>query len=315
MSELRWDGRVAVITGAGRGIGREHALLLAARGAQVVVNDLGVETDGSKPSSTPTENVVAEITAAGGQATVDAHSVASREAAEAIVHTAVDTFGRIDVLIHNAGLVNVGLDELLDIHLRGGSWLAEAAWPVMRQQGFGRILFTTSSAGLFGFPSGPDYVPMQSYGAAKMGLVGLMRALSHRGAMCGITVNALAPTAVSRMDADAPGREEMSAEMRQAIESSAARRAPALVAAAAAFLVHETCSATGEIYGAGAGQISRIFVGETAGYRDPAITPEKVRDHFDEIRDETGYVVPGSIFESIHVLAAAGTLPTFETAQ
>ena len=265
--ELRFDGRVAVITGAARGIGRAHAMLLASRGAKVVVNDLGVGTDGTGSSIEPAQAVVDEILAAGGTAVANADTVATEAGANGVVATALDTYGRIDILVHNAGLVFVDKDLLIDVHLRAGMWLTEAAWPSMVEHGYGRIILTTSNAGLAGFDLGTsEYSPVQAYGAAKMGLVGLMRNLAHRGRSVGIQVNCLAPGAESRMEKDHPGASEVPDEEMAAILAAMPSRAPELVSPAVAWLVHEACGTTGEIFGSASGRVTRIFLAETRGF-------------------------------------------------
>ena len=199
MSELRFDDKVAVVTGAGRGIGRAHALLLASRGAKVVVNDLGIEVDGTGASSGPADAVVAEIRAAGGVAVANPNSVADREGAEGVVDQALEEFGGLDILIHNAGF-NLGpFEAILDVHLRAAYWLTERAWPTMMAQKSGRIILTTSAAGLYGDGTGPEFNPKQAYSTAKMALVGMTKALAMRGRPVNINANALSPTGDTRL--------------------------------------------------------------------------------------------------------------------
>jgi NAD(P)-dependent dehydrogenase (short-subunit alcohol dehydrogenase family) len=284
VEELRFDGRVAVITGAGRGVGRHYAQLLARRGAAVVINDLGVAPDGSGPSAGPAGQLAAEIAAAGGSAVADTHSVAEMAGAEAVVHRAIDEFGRIDVLIHNAGIVDGTFDQLDAVNFRAAFWLTEAAWKYMHAQQYGRILLTTSSAGLFGASNGAAYGPIQSYGATKMGAFGLGRCLAVRGRSCNIRVNMVSPHAYTRLAAGLPPTPQ--AQFMQTYAK------PELVAPGCVFLVHETCPVSGETFGVGAGRMARIFVGETAGYVDSELTVEKVAQNFAKICDETGYHVP-----------------------
>ena len=202
MADLGFDGKVAIVTGAGGGLGREHALLLAKRGALVVVNDLGGAVDGSGGSETPAEQVVEEIKAAGGEAVADANSVATPEGGEAIVQTAIDAFGRIDIVVNNAGILrdkafhNMTDDlvqPVLDVHLRGAFNVTRPAWGKMREQGYGRVVNTASSAGIIG------NFGQASYGAAKMGLVGLTHVLAIEGAKHNIKANAISPIARTRM--------------------------------------------------------------------------------------------------------------------
>jgi NAD(P)-dependent dehydrogenase (short-subunit alcohol dehydrogenase family) len=289
MSELRFDGRVAIITGAGGGLGREHALLLASRGASVVVNDLGGAQDGTGSSATPAEKVVEEITAAGGTAVADANTVATPEGGAAIVQTALDAFGRVDILVNNAGILRdksfskmdiADWDAVIAVHLRGTMCVTQPAWRHMRERGYGRIVNTTSASGLFG------NFGQTNYGAAKMGIVGLTKVLAQEGARDGITVNAIAPMARTRMTESLIGR-------------LADRLAPELVSPVVAWLAHEDCTVTGEVLSCGGGRVARVFVAATPGWFDPAPDPEGVRDHWETITAEPGYVVPRNNFEEV----------------
>ena len=283
MADLGYDGKVAIITGAGGGLGREHALLLASRGAQIVVNDLGGGVAGGDSGDLgPAEQVVKEIEAAGGVAVADGNSVATPEGGEAIVQTALDAFGRVDIVINNAGILRDKtfhnmtpefVDPVLDVHLRAAFWVTKPAWPKMREQGYGRIVNTSSNSGILG------NFGQSNYGAAKMGLVGLTRVLAAEGAKYNIKVNALAPVARTRMTEDILG-------------PLADKLDPKLVSPIVAWLVHEDCPVTGEIYSAAGGRIARFFIGLTEGYYNPELTLEDVRDHFDQIRNEEGYIVP-----------------------
>jgi NAD(P)-dependent dehydrogenase (short-subunit alcohol dehydrogenase family) len=276
------------VTGAGRGIGRAYAQLLAARGARVVVNDLGGSIEGTGEDAQPAQHVVGEIVADGGAAIADNHDVSTTAGAEALVAAAVDAFGRIDVLINNAGIMRwAGLPELdadalskhLAVHVEGSFNTARAAWPLMVEQNYGRIVMTTS-AGMLGLPKNT------AYATAKGGIVGLTRSLATAGASHGIKVNAIAPAAWTRMAGAATDSGEMEAAM-----------SPDLVAPMAAFLAHEDCPVTGEIYAAGAGRFARVFIASTPGYvhTDAAPTIEDVAANWDAINDETGYVVPGDL--------------------
>jgi NAD(P)-dependent dehydrogenase (short-subunit alcohol dehydrogenase family) len=289
MADLGFDGKVAIITGAGGGLGRSHALELARRGALVVVNDLGGASDGTGHSETAAQKVVDEITAAGGEAVPSYDSVATPEGGASIVQTAVDAFGRIDIIINNAGILrdtsfkNMTPDQLnpvLDVHLRGAFYVTQPAWQRMRDQGYGRIVNTSSGAGIFG------NFGQTNYGAAKMGLVGLTRVLAVEGAKNNIKVNAIAPVAKTRMTEELFG-------------DAMDRLAPELVTPVVTFLAHEDCPVTGEVYSVGGGRVARIFVGVTKGHVDPELTPEGVRDHFDAIRDEEGYEVPANLNEEM----------------
>jgi len=281
---LRFDGRVALITGAGRGVGREYALLLAARGAAVVVNDLGTSPQGVDRSSEPAEQVVSAIRDAGGTAIADTSSVAEQESAHALVERVRSEFGRIDILIHNAGIVDGTFEDLVAVNLSAAYWLTEAAWPTMHTQQYGRILLTTSSAGLFGSANGPGYEPMQSYGAAKLGALGLGRSLAVRGRVSNILVNMVTPNAYTRLVADLPQSPNLQWMQRHS--------KPGLVAPGCAYLVHESCPVSGETFAIGAGRMARIFIAQTSGYVNPDLTVEDVATHFHEICDEAGYHVP-----------------------
>jgi NAD(P)-dependent dehydrogenase (short-subunit alcohol dehydrogenase family) len=297
MDELRFDDRVAIVTGAGRGVGSHYARLLASRGAHVIVNDLGVEPDGSGASPAPANELVAEIRRGGGSAVADTHSVGEEEGAQAVVRRALDEFGRVDILIHNAGIVDGTFEQLTAVNLSAAHWLTEAVWRPMRAQEYGRILLTTSSAGLFGASFGADYGAIQSYGATKMGAFGLGRCLAVRGRTCGINVNLVSPHAYTRLAAGLP--ETPNAQF------MAAYSKPELVAPGCAYLVHEHCTASGETFAVGAGRMARIFVGETTGYVDDDLTLEKVAQHFDEICDESGYHVPADMSEIVDIYRKA----------
>jgi NAD(P)-dependent dehydrogenase (short-subunit alcohol dehydrogenase family) len=302
---LRFDERVAVITGAGGGLGRQYALLLASRGARVVVNDTGGSVTGAG-SNAAAANVVAEqIRQQGGEAVADSHSVTSPDGGTAIIDTALRAWGRVDIVINNAGIVRDApfqdmtpdrLEPLMDVHLKGAFYVTRPAWKVMREQRYGRILNTCSAAGILGAEG------MSNYGAAKTGLIGFTRVLAAEGANQNIKVNAIAPIAYTRMLAHSVD----GATGRQAVENDASAQAvlddlvgqylqkldPALVAPVVAFLTHQDCPVSGEIYTVGAGHVARFFIGRTKGFYSPALSIEDVRDHLEEIRDEAGYTVP-----------------------
>jgi NAD(P)-dependent dehydrogenase (short-subunit alcohol dehydrogenase family) len=282
VNEHSFDGRVAVVTGAGRGIGRAHALLLAERGASVVVNDLGGSIAGVGSDAEPASAVSAEIVAAGGSAIADTSDVATTEGGQALVDAAVEQFGRIDILINNAGIVRwAGMPEVdaetleahLAVHVGGSFNTTRAAWPRMVEQGYGRIVMTTST-GMFGLPNN------LAYATAKAAVIGLTRSLTTAGAKHGIKVNLIAPAAVTRMAGQSP------------VEVDG--MSPDLVAPMVAFLAHEACPVSGEIYAAGAGRFARIFIASTEGYvhSGPAPTIEDVAEHWATINDESGYYLP-----------------------
>jgi NAD(P)-dependent dehydrogenase (short-subunit alcohol dehydrogenase family) len=289
MADLGFDGKVAIITGAGGGLGRSHALDLARRGALVVVNDLGGSVDGTGSGTTAAQAVVDEIAAAGGEAVANYDSVATPEGGRAIVQTALDTWGRIDIIVNNAGILRdasfknmdaAKVDPVLDVHLRGAFNVTQPAWETMREQGYGRIVNTSSGAGIFG------NFGQTNYGAAKMGLVGLTRVLAVEGAKYNIKANAIAPVAKTRMTEDILG-------------PVADKLLPEMVTPVVAFLAHESCPVSGEVYSVGGGRVARVFVGVTRGVTDTALTAETVRDRFDEIREEEGYEVPSDLNEEL----------------
>ena len=282
MTKLSFENRVAVITGAGGGLGREHALLLASRGAQIVVNDLGGGIDGSGGDGGPAARVAKEINDAGGVAVANGDTVSTPEGGAAIIKTALDAFGRVDIVINNAGILRdktfhhmgtAEIDSVIDVHLKGAFYVTQPAWIKMREQGYGRIVNTSSSSGIIG------NFGQANYGAAKMGLVGLTRVLAQEGSKHNIKVNALAPVAKTRMT------EEILGPMVDKVT-------PDLVAPIVAWLCHEDCPVSGEIYSAAGGRIARMFIGLTPGYYNPKLTLEDVRDNFEQIRNEEGYIVP-----------------------
>ncbi|MFY8164124.1 MAG: SDR family NAD(P)-dependent oxidoreductase [Brevundimonas sp.] len=280
---MRFDGRVAIVTGAGGGLGREHALALAKRGAKVVVNDLGGARDGSGGSATAAEAVVAEIAASGGEAMVNTASVTDFVAVEAMVAAAMEKWGRVDILVNNAGVLRdktfakMGLDDfrfVLDVHLMGAVHCTKAVWDIMRDANYGRIVMTTSSSGLYG------NFGQSNYGAAKMALVGLMQTLSIEGAKNDIRVNCLAPTAHTRMTEDLGAR--LPLEL----------LGPDTVTPGLLHLVSEDAPSRC-ILTAGAGGFERAYVTLTQGIRAVGEdAPEQVAARFAEISDRTGEIVP-----------------------
>ena len=287
MSKLTYDGKVAVITGAGGGLGRQHALLLASRGALVVVNDLGGSVDGTGENASAAQKVVDEIRAAGGEAVANHDSVSTPEGGEAIIQTAIDAYGRVDIVINNAGILRDKtfhnmtpefVDPVIDVHLKGAFNVTKPAWIRMREQNYGRIVSTSSAAGIFG------NFGQANYGAAKMGLVGLSRVLAAEGAKYNIKANVIAPLALTRMTENLMG-------------AIGEKLAPELVSPIVAWLSHEDCDVTGEIYSVGGGRVARVFIGETVGYTKPGITLEDIRDNWATIRDTDGYSVPATLPE------------------
>ncbi len=287
-AELGFDGKVAIITGAGGGLGRQHALLLASRGALVVVNDLGGALDGSGSDKGAAQKVVDEIVALGGVAVADTNSVSTPEGGAAIVKSAVDAYGRVDIVINNAGILRDKsfhnltpdlMNPVFDVHLKGAFHVTQPAFVLMREQGYGRIISTSSAAGVFG------NFGQANYGAAKMGLVGFMRVLAVEGAKYNIKANSIAPLALTRMTESL-----FSGAMAEKLQ-------PELISPIVAFLAHEDCPVSGEVYSVGGGRVARVFIGETPGYFNANLTMEDVRNNFEQIRNEEGYIVPANISE------------------
>ena len=281
---ISFENRVAIVTGAGGGLGRAYALGLAARGAKVVVNDLGGARDGSGSSLSAAQAVVDEITAAGGEAMANGASVTDAAAVEKMVALVKERWGRIDILINNAGIlrdktfVKMSLDDfrqVLDVHLMGSVVCTKAVWETMREQAFGRILMTTSSTGLYG------NFGQANYGAAKMGLVGLMKTLALEGAKYNVRVNTIAPVAATRMTEDLMPPELL------------ARLGAETVAPAALYLVSDDAP-TNAIINAGGGGFERAYVTLTRGIHVTAedMMPETVAARFAEISDRAGESVP-----------------------
>lgn len=256
VAEIDYDGRVAIVTGAGGGLGRSHALLLASRGAKVVVNDLGVNRHGENAGQPMADQVVQEITDAGGEAVSNQDSVDTWEGGEAIVQSALDAFGRVDIIINNAGILrdvsfkNLDpdqLDAVLKVHLYGAFNVTHAAWEHLRNNGYGRIVNTTSGSGLYG------NFGQSNYAAAKMGLVGFTRTLAQEGQKYGILTNAIAPIAASRMTEDVLP------------EALFEKLEPEWVSPIVAYLCSERCSESGRIYYAGGGYYARVAIVESQG--------------------------------------------------
>lgn len=288
---IRFDDKVVVVTGAGNGLGRTYALQLAQRGAKVVVNDLGGSADGRGDDQSAASRVVEEIRAAGGEATANFDTVATQAGGAGIIRTALDAYRRVDAVIANAGILRdrsfsklnqEELDIILDVHLRGTMFTVQPAFNWMRENGGGNIVVTASPSGLFGAFGQANYC------AAKLGVVGMMRVMAIEGAKAGIKVNALAPTAATRLTATA-GMSGEATEPRSAAEDpmSTGRVSPLVLA-----LAHESCPASGEIFNAGCGWISRAVVAVNEGVLLDDFSPEGVVARWDAIRDASNLTVP-----------------------
>ena len=293
---ITFDGRVAVVTGAGGGLGREYALELARRGARVVVNDLGGAVDGTGSSTAAADVVVDEIQGNGGEAVPNYDSVSTREGGAAIVQCALDTFGTVDIVINNAGILrdhsfaNMTFDEIdavIDVHLRGAFHVSQPAFVVMKEKGYGRFVHTTSASGLFG------NFGQANYGAAKAGIMGLSNVLAIEGTKYNVKSNAVAPIARTRMTEDLLGPFADMVDPRQVM--------PMVV-----YLCSEANEHTHEVFTVGGGRYGRIFVGTNRGWiAGQGVVPEveQVAEHIDEVRDISEFEVPLSNNEEIMLLA------------
>jgi NAD(P)-dependent dehydrogenase (short-subunit alcohol dehydrogenase family) len=296
VADLRFDDRVAVITGAGGGLGKSHATLLASRGAAVVVNDLGGNPDGTGSGTSMAEITVKEIEAAGGKAVANFDSVTTPEGGKAIIQAALDTFGRVDIVINNAGILRdksfaklapEDLDAVLDVHLRGAFFVTQPAFAAMKEQQYGRIIVTASAAGVFG------NFGQTNYGAAKMGLVGLSNVLAVEGAKYNITSNVIAPLARTRLTEDLLG-------------PFGEKLKPEQISGLVAYLVSEQCTLSHEIFSVGGGRVARVFVGLVKGWFggvDSVPTPEQIRDNIEQINETEGFTIPKSAQDELMALA------------
>lgn len=298
MNNISFDEKVAIVTGAGGGLGRTYALELARRGARVVVNDLGSSRDGSGGQASPADATVELIRSEGGEAVANYDSVASPDGGQGIVQTALDTYGTVDIVINNAGILrdksfaNLTFDDVrsvIDVHLLGAFHVTQPAYQVMKSKGYGRLLFTTSAAGVFG------NFGQANYGAAKMGLVGLSNVLAVEGARYGITSNVVAPLALSRLTVDIVG------------DGVADALSPELVTPLALSLVSDQNELTHEVFSVGGGRFARVFIGLCQGWvadRGTFPTVEDVHAHLAEIRNQDGYIVPTSIADEMAIVMA-----------
>ncbi|MEA2180004.1 MAG: hypothetical protein QOG77_3301 [Solirubrobacteraceae bacterium] len=301
---VRLDGRVALVTGAGGGLGREHALMLARLGAKVVVNDVGTTVHGEAAAEAPADRVVGEIVAAGGEAIAHHESIAEPQGATSLVHLALETFGRVDVLVNNAGILRdrtlakmplEDFEAVIRVHLMGTVFCTHAAWPYMNAQDYGRVVVTTSGSatnGNFG---------QSNYAAAKLGVVGLMNVLALEGARHNVLINAIAPAAVTRMT-----QQLIPPDLREFVR-------PDLVSSVVAYLSSEACTDTGRIISSVAGNISRVHYAESPGVQfDPRepLDPDDVESAWEEINDlsEAKPVSPGPLGDMVGRLTRMGLI-------
>ncbi len=302
---IDFTDQVAIVTGAGRGLGRLYALELARRGASVIVNDLGGTMHGEGADTTVADEVVAEIEGAGGVAVASHDSVASPEGGEAIVRTAVERFGRLDAVVSNAGIFNsIAFDELsaddwrrmLSVHLDGGFYLSQPAYRVMKKQAYGRFVFISSSGGMFGQPWESHYA------AAKAGLVGLSNVIAIEGAEHGILSNTVLPFGFSRMVTETVGDPEA---LKQIGFLDVIK--PELVVPMVVFLASRACEFSHQNYSACAGRFARVFIGLGEGWfaeKDSNPTADDIQAHLAEVSATEPFTVPGSIFEEVFAVAA-----------
>jgi NAD(P)-dependent dehydrogenase (short-subunit alcohol dehydrogenase family) len=277
---MRFDGKVALVTGAGRGLGRSHALLLAARGASVVVNDLGGDTTGAGSSASPANDVVAEIKRAGGQAVANHDDVAT--AADAVVQAAIDAFGKLDIVVNNAGInVAAAFDSAdvvhqirrhMEVNFFGAAAVAAAAWPHLVASGAGRIV-NTASPTIVGWEGQTPYV------TSKAAIFGFTRCLSLEGKSVGIRVNAIAPTAYTRMAEEADLPDSLKEKLKDTMT-------PSMASQLVAYFAHEDCSVTGETFLTQGGLMQRIALAINDGYANPEVTPEDIAAHLEDITDD-----------------------------
>jgi len=295
--DIRFDNKVAVITGAGAGLGRCHALLLASRGARVVVNDLGGNPDGTGASESAADVVVKQIREAGGEAVANYDSVSTPEGGAAIIQTALDAYDTVDIVINNAGILRdksvaklepADLAAVLDVHLKGTFFVSQPAFRVMKEKGYGRFVHTTSAAGLFG------NFGQANYAAAKMGIVGISNVLAIEGAKANIKSNVIAPMAKTRLTESLLG-------------PMADNVMPEQVSGLVAYLASEACDLTHETFSVGGGRIGRVFMAEVPGWgaaKGQVPTVEDVRDNLDQIMATEGYIIPKAATDEMPLLLA-----------
>ena len=293
-TQISFDNQVVIVTGAGGGLGRAYAELLASRGARVVVNDPGSDVHGTGQDPVPADGVVAGIEELGGHAVADYNSVATASGGAAIIATALEHYGRVDALVHNAGILRdrsflklspTDLEAVLDVHLKGAFFVAQPAFRAMKEQRYGRLVFTTSASGLFG------NFGQSNYGAAKTGLLGLMRVLSVEGTGSGIHVNCVAPSASTRMT------EELLGPLSDHLD-------PRHVAPLIAYLCSRECQYSSEIFSAGGGRFARVFLGLSRGWYSGGelCSVEQLADQLDTIMDVEGFTIPRTGMDELQIM-------------
>ena len=307
MTNISFEGRVAVVTGAGNGLSRSYALELARRGAAVVVNDLGSSGNGEGESKAPADDVVADIVAVGGRAVASYDSVATREGGAAIIQSALDSFGRVDIVIANAGILRDGpledlddaqIDGVLGVHLKGCIYVAQPAFREMKKRNYGRFVFVASPAGLFGTPNQANYC------AAKGGIFGLSNGIAQEAEGHEIVTNCLAPNAATRLVQDTDPK--ITEILMPVAGKFMGAMTPEFVTPLAVFLASEMAPREHGVYSAVGGRFARIFAGVTQGWygpRDKPCTVEDVAAHIGEIEDRSNYSVPVSLFEEFKAVA------------
>jgi NAD(P)-dependent dehydrogenase (short-subunit alcohol dehydrogenase family) len=297
MSDIRFDNRVAVITGAGGGLGKTYALEFAKRGAKVVVNDLGGATDGTGGGTSMADQVVKEIEEAGGTAVANYDSVSTPEGGEDIINSALENFGQVDIVVNNAGILRdrsfakltpEELEIVIDVHLKGAFFVSQPAFRAMKERSYGRFIFTASAAGIFG------NFGQANYGAAKMGLVGLSNVLAVEGKKAGILSNVIAPIAKTRLTEDllGPAADKLEAEH---------------VTPLTVYLCSEQNEETHQVYSVGGGRYARIFVGLAPGWthKDGFASVEDIAQNFATIHEPGDYIIPSSIGDEMRVVMQA----------
>lgn len=316
MTDIRFDGRVAIVTGAGNGLGRDYALELARRGARVVVNDLGGSASGVGASTGAAQQVVDEIHGLGGEAVANTESVATRAGGAAVVQTALDTWGQVDILISNAGflrnnrfedLTDEQIEPILDVHLKAAFYVGQPAYRAMRARGYGRMLFTGSASAMFG------HAWQANYAAGKAAMLGISNVIALEGSAYGIQSNVILPTAMSRLGGEMnPGYMEIP-EFATSVESadfstSDGRVVPQFNTPLALYLVSEACKATHGVYSANSGRYARVRICAAEGWVAPkgSIAPslEDIAAHFDQVSELGDFSEPMTVYEEVKVVAA-----------